>query len=435
MDAINLQDTFFERLATSFASMHQVRAGHHTTSNDTTKTKGFSHTEKIRMLGWCGLELTAYSDIPEIWAEIHAEAAKNGKKAILVTAFDPTTTGDHDIDIHVDQKLTEDIVSYNFGYGIGADYLVCHHGISPFAVAVHSRREKSVLDMNDQQTASATTRTYSDVKATRRGPPKPPGTVDELLQWMKNYTCFVQTLFGPVCPHLKQVKRIVTVIQANKRMMNSAIGRDMIIQILWAIFGDARQFFGKCAKEKDFDNPDNMPQSHLHAVHSILASKMELRLLDVPSELCSKQPQQPKGPPHNGGGGAQGGGQGEPRKGRYADRIPDNPADILHFRGWPNQFKTMLAELNDDPFLNLGQVCADSLTNIDDIKRPGHPNGCVRFFFWGRCNTSKCRLEHPQGDLEKDYICMLAKKLEPGIEKMKLGKRRRLGGHKRPWGA
>eukprot|EP00978_Attheya_sp_CCMP212_P045812 scaffold361413_cov31-Attheya_sp.AAC.1 len=145
MDAINLQDAFFERLATSFAFMHQQnKSAPTTTSGETTaKAKGFSNTEKIRMLGWCGLGLHNESEIPEIWAEIHAESSKNGKKAILVTAFDPTTTDDHDIDIHVDHKLTEDIVSYNFGYGIGADYLLCHHGISPFAVAVYSRREKS----------------------------------------------------------------------------------------------------------------------------------------------------------------------------------------------------------------------------------------------------------------------------------------------------
>eukprot|EP00978_Attheya_sp_CCMP212_P008401 scaffold19787_cov35-Attheya_sp.AAC.1 len=278
-----------------------------------------------------------------------AESSKNGKKAILVMAFDPTTADDHDIDIHVDQKLTEDIVSYNFGYGIGADYLLCHHGISSFAVAVYSRREKSVLDMTDQQMASATTRTYSDVKATRRAPPKPPLTVDKLLQWLKNYTCFLHTLFGAKCLHLKQVKKSVTVIKANKRIMNSEIKRDMIAQILWAIFGDARQFFSKCAKEKDLDSPDDMPESHLQAVHSILASKMELRLLDVPAELLSKP--QPaalaKGAQGNqgGGGGGGGGNKGGPHPNRFADRPPDNPTDILTFRGWPNRFKTMLEEL------------------------------------------------------------------------------------------
>eukprot|EP00978_Attheya_sp_CCMP212_P030603 scaffold113069_cov30-Attheya_sp.AAC.3 len=205
MDAINLQDAFFERLATSFAYMHQQnKTATNTSSGETAKAKGFSHTEKIRMLGWCGLGWQTETEIPEIWAEINAESSKNGKKNILVTAFDPATTEDHDIDIHVDQKLTEDIVSYNFGYGIGADYLLCHHGISPFAVAVYSHREKSVLDMTDQQMASATTRTYSDVKATRRAPPKPPLTVDKLLQWLKNYTCFLHTLFKMPTPQTGQ---------------------------------------------------------------------------------------------------------------------------------------------------------------------------------------------------------------------------------------
>ena len=77
--------------------------------------------------------------IPPIWTEIHAETSKNGKKAVFVTAFDPAQTDDHDTDIHIDQKVTDDILSYNLGYGIGGDYHQCHHRISPFAVAVYTR--------------------------------------------------------------------------------------------------------------------------------------------------------------------------------------------------------------------------------------------------------------------------------------------------------
>eukprot|EP00978_Attheya_sp_CCMP212_P013341 scaffold33550_cov28-Attheya_sp.AAC.3 len=319
LNAREMQDSFFERLAITFVNVHHqnLTPPTATTRGKGTTTKGFSPTEKIRMLGWRGLGKSAdLSEIPEIWTEIHAESSKN---AILVTAFDPVTTDNHDIDIHVDQKLTDDVVSYNFGYGIGCDYLLCHDGISPFAVAVYSRREKSELDMTDHNA----TRTFADVKSTRRAPPKCPSTVDALLQWMKNYTCFLNTLFGPKCPHLRQVQKLVTVLQANKRMMNSnSGGRDMIAQILWAIFGDARQFFGKCAKEKDLENLDDMPLSHLQAVHSILASsKLELRLMDVPHEPLAKKPPAPapRGPPVQQGG--------NPSKGRQTPRRVEHTPD------------------------------------------------------------------------------------------------------------
>jgi hypothetical protein len=71
------------------------------------------------------------------------------------------------------------------------------------------------------------------------------------------------------------------------------MSREMIAPILWAIFGDARQFFSKCAMTKDFEDIDNLPQSHLQAVHCILAflaSKIKLQLMDVPPELLSKTP-------------------------------------------------------------------------------------------------------------------------------------------------
>jgi hypothetical protein len=117
------------------------------------------------MLGWCGVTKATADQIPSIWTDIHVETSKNGKKAVLVTAFDPATTDNHDIDIHIDQKLTDNIVSYNFRYGMGNDYQQCHQGITPFAVAVYSRCrcEKSMFDMLDQQTESATTRTMSEI--------------------------------------------------------------------------------------------------------------------------------------------------------------------------------------------------------------------------------------------------------------------------------
>jgi hypothetical protein len=70
-------------------------------------------------------------------------------------------------------------------------------------------------------------------------------------------------------------------------VMATHMNRDMIAQILWAIFGDARQFFSKCATTRDFSDPDNLPQSHLQAVHSILASRVRLVLMDVPIELLA----------------------------------------------------------------------------------------------------------------------------------------------------
>jgi hypothetical protein len=161
--------------------------------------------------------------------------------------------------------------------------------------------------MMDQQIESATTQTMLDVKAHQRNPPKSPNVVDKLLQWLKNCICFLCTLFGGMSPHLKQVRRINEVVQSNKRVMSTHMDKEMIAQILWAIFGDARQFFSKCATTKDFNDPDNLPQSHLQAVHSILASKMHLQLMDVPSELLTNHPRD-KGTTSSGGGGGSGGG-------------------------------------------------------------------------------------------------------------------------------
>eukprot|EP00978_Attheya_sp_CCMP212_P037819 scaffold181628_cov83-Attheya_sp.AAC.2 len=151
----------------------------------------------------------------------------------------------------------------------------------------------------------------------------------------------------------------------------------MIAQILWAIFGDARQFFGKCAKEKDLDSPEDMPLSHLQAVHSILASKMELRLMDLPQELLTKKPpaQAPKGAAVQQGGNPSG---GRPTPQRV-EHTPDNPANTVTYRYWPAKFKTLLEELSDEPFLNLRQVCTDSNVTIGDIKRPGKNNDGMQY--------------------------------------------------------
>jgi hypothetical protein len=84
MNAINLQDQFFECLATSFLYLQNKNTSATSKAADTTTSKGFLATEKVRMLGWCGLTLETDNKIPPIWTEIHAETSKNGKKAVLV---------------------------------------------------------------------------------------------------------------------------------------------------------------------------------------------------------------------------------------------------------------------------------------------------------------------------------------------------------------
>eukprot|EP00978_Attheya_sp_CCMP212_P021269 scaffold61955_cov34-Attheya_sp.AAC.2 len=93
----------------------------------------------------------------------------------------------------------------------------------------------------------------------------------------------------------------------------------------------------------------------------------------------------------------------------------------------------MLEELSDEPFLNLRQVCTDSNVTIGDIKRPGKNNDCVRFFLWGKCNTTKCTLEHPQVELDPAYVDSVCTKIDPGIQKMITGKKKCLFFNKRPW--
>jgi hypothetical protein len=82
MNAVNLQDQFFERLASSFLHL-QNKTSASSTKTDTTTPKGFSATEKVHMLGWCGLTEVTADQIPSIWTDIHAETSKMVRRLSL----------------------------------------------------------------------------------------------------------------------------------------------------------------------------------------------------------------------------------------------------------------------------------------------------------------------------------------------------------------
>jgi hypothetical protein len=109
--------------------------------------------------------------------------------------------------------------------------------------------------------------------------------------------------------------------------MATHMNRDMIAQILWAIFGDARQFFSKCATTRDFSDPDNLPQSHLQAVHCILASRVRLVLMDYPSELLAHPPRE-KGAASSGGGAVVEAAEIEPEAVKHKVITGANPTTI-----------------------------------------------------------------------------------------------------------
>eukprot|EP00978_Attheya_sp_CCMP212_P012750 scaffold31886_cov66-Attheya_sp.AAC.9 len=127
----------------------------------------------------------------------------------------------------------------------------------------------------------------------------------------------------------------------------------------------------------DLDNPEDMPQSHMHVIHSILASKMELRLLDVLTELLTKLPAN-----HDICKFTTGGGMPSMPRTQLNQYDCDNLAMEMKFNGWPNRFQTLLDDLINKPFLNLHPIFTDSNITIVDLKHPGHRHGCVRFFYW-----------------------------------------------------
>jgi hypothetical protein len=95
----------------------------------------------------------------------------------------------------------------------------------------------------------------------------PPKKLDKAIQVLYNYICWLEVMFGYVCPHLLQVVRLRDALDDNQDVLDLALDKYLLLTILWRVHKDARRYFDKAEK---WNHGEPLPTSNLRGMVDLL---------------------------------------------------------------------------------------------------------------------------------------------------------------------
>jgi hypothetical protein len=96
-----------------------------------------------------------------------------------------------------------------------------------------------------------------------------------LTRIFTNYIRLLEVLFGDQCHHLHLVLRLRDGLDLHKRSLESRGTPSLMINLLWQVHQDSRQFFDACEK---WDDGKPLPCSMLQATVSVLVDDVHITL-------------------------------------------------------------------------------------------------------------------------------------------------------------
>jgi hypothetical protein len=195
---------------------------------------------------------------------------------------------------------------------------------------------------------------------------------------LTNYVRLLEVLFGDHCPHMLWVQRLHDGLDLHECNLETRITPTLIINLLWKVHMDARQFFDSCEK---WDNGEALPWSTLQSTVSVLVDKVSITttltcpvaefLGPEPSALGPRQQEKCK---VRGGGGH--------------GRQPTKNAAI------PPICALSVKELNQlYPLMNIMTFVWKSGVKYQNLA-VGEKGNCTNFGLLGRSPNENCTFKH-----------------------------------------
>lgn len=167
----------------------------------------------------------------------------------------------HRVNVHISPKVIAAVKTLNFSHNDDRTFVGCTNGITPFAVPWRTADAINEALADDRYFDEATLKTPEDIrKHVMAGAFEAPTSLQGLTRILSNYTRLLEVLFDAECPHLGYVVQLRDGLILHERVLESSITPTLMIQLLWKIHQDARQFFTLCER---WDAGDILPHSHL----------------------------------------------------------------------------------------------------------------------------------------------------------------------------
>jgi hypothetical protein len=206
---------------------------------------------KLRILQAC----LGHGDLPTfVLSKFYAELDKDGITAdncgrflqhLVVTVHGSANP----CNVHIPPKVIAATKTLNFSANDNRTFVGCTTGITPFAVPWKLADAINEALANKRYFDEATLKSPADIKKhVTSGTFKAPTNLQGLTRVLMNYICLLEVMFESDCPHLINVIQLWDGLVRHERVLESSITPPLMINLLWEVHQDSRQFFAHCEK-------------------------------------------------------------------------------------------------------------------------------------------------------------------------------------------
>jgi hypothetical protein len=191
----------------------------------------------------------------------------------LVVAIPGST---HKYNMHIPPKLVVMVKLLNFLADDDRTFNGCAKGITPFSVPWLLAEMVNNDLAKERYYQESTLKSTADIRKWESSSRfDPPMSLQELVRVLTNYIRLVEVLFKNKCPHLLCVIQVQDGLDYHKRLLEGRVTPALMINVLWRVHQDARQFFNRCKK---WEEGNALPRSMLQTMVASLVDNVDIQM-------------------------------------------------------------------------------------------------------------------------------------------------------------
>jgi hypothetical protein len=209
---------------------------------------------KLRILQACAGGMEDEPFVPsKLYLEIDREGGTTDTFSRVLRRLVVTVPGSqHKCNVHITPKIVLAAKTLNFSANDDMTFDGCQNGITPFATPWRTADANNSDLADDRYFNEATLKSPVDIKRHATGAKfEPPHSLQGLIRVLTNYVRLLEVMFGDSCTHMQWVLRLRNALDSHERLLETRITPVLMINLLWKVHQDSRQFFVGCERWED----------------------------------------------------------------------------------------------------------------------------------------------------------------------------------------
>jgi hypothetical protein len=360
---------------------------------------------KLRILQAC----LGHGDLPTfVLSKFYAELDKDGITADncgrVLRRLCVTVHGSaNPCNIHISPKVISAAKTLNFSANNNRTFVGCTTGITSFAVPWKLADAVNEALANERYFDEATLKSPADIKKhVTSGTFEVPTNLQGLTRVLTNYVRLLEVMFESDCLHLINVIQLWDGLVRHERVFESSITPPLMINLLWKVHQDSRQFFAHCEK---WESGKLLPHSYLdNTVRELIADinismTITCPVTDFLGTAVAAPKREAREAPCN-----KPAGSGHGMQATKKSSIPAICAATVQ------KFNRL------HPTMDISSFVRKSGIRYSDVK-VGSQGDCINFGLLGRCSET-CRYRHKIVTVPDDHARTIKAELEKGMAKL-----------------